>query len=95
MDLTKYAGKTLKKVVYQITNYQRQDTIVHATLLIYHDKVIGGDISSAQLDGFMYGFIGETSQETSQSSDPMKASDIEEASQQPKREISTAAYPID
>ena len=43
----------------------------------------------------MYGFIGETSQETSQSSDPMKASDIEEASQQPKREISTAAYPID
>ena len=95
MDLTKYTGKTVKKVVYQITNYQRQDTIVYATLLIYHDKVIGGDISSAQLDGFMYGFIGETSQETSQSSDPMKASDIEEASQQPKREISTAAYPID
>ncbi|MFR1214707.1 MAG: DUF4830 domain-containing protein [Acutalibacteraceae bacterium] len=33
--------KNSEKVVYQITNYQRQDTIVHATLLIYHDKVIG------------------------------------------------------
>ena len=95
MDLTKYAGKTVKKVVYQITNYQRQDTIVHATLLIYHDKVIGGDISSAELDGFMYGFMGEGSQETNQLSGSMIASEIEEASQQSKGEIPTTAYPTD
>ena len=85
----------LKKVVYQITNYQRQDTIVHATLLIYHDKVIGGDISSAELDGFMYGFMGEGSQETNQLSGSMIASEIEEASQQSKGEIPTTAYPTD
>ena len=95
MDLTIYAGKTVKKVVYQITNYQRQDTIVHATLLIYHDKVIGGDISSAELDGFMYGFMGEGSQETNQLSGSMIASEIEEASQQSKGEIPTTAYPTD
>lgn len=95
MDLTKYAGKTVKKVVYQITNYQRQDTIVHATLLIYHDKVIGGDISSAELDGFMYGFMGEGSKETNQLSGSMVASEIEEASQQSKGEIPTTAYPTD
>ena len=95
MDLTKYAGKTVKKVVYQITNYQRQDTIVHATLLIYHDKVIGGDISSAELDGFMYGFMGEGSQETNQLSGSMVASEIEEAFQQSKGEIPTTAYPTD
>ena len=95
MDLTKYAGKSVKKVVYQITNYQRQDTIVHATLLIYHDKVIGGDISSAELDGFMYGFMGEGSQETNQLSGSMIASEIEEASQQSKGEIPTTAYPTD
>ena len=95
MDLTKYAGKTVKKVVYQITNYQRQDTIVHATLLIYHDKVIGGDISSAELDGFMYGFMGEGSLETNQLSGSMVASEIEEASQQSKGEIPTTAYPTD
>lgn len=95
MDLTKYEGKTVKKVVYQITNYQRQDTIVHATLLIYHDKVIGGDISSAELDGFMYGFMGEGSQETNQLSGSMIASEIEEASQQSKGEIPTTAYPTD
>ena len=95
MDLTKYAGKTVKKVVYQITNYQRKDTIVHATLLIYHDKVIGGDISSAELDGFMYGFMGEGSQETNQLSGSMIASEIEEASQQSKGEIPTTAYPTD
>ena len=95
MDLTKYAGKTVKKVVYQITNYQRQDTIVHATLLIDHDKVIGGDISSAELDGFMYGFMGEGSLETNQLSGSMVASEIEEASQQSKGEIPTTAYPTD
>ena len=95
MDLTKYAGKTVKKVVYQITNYQRQYTIVHATLLIYHDKVIGGDISSAELDGFMYGFMGEGSQETNQLSGSMVASEIEEALQQSKGEIPTTAYPTD
>ena len=95
MDLTKYAGKTVKKVVYQITNYQRQDTIVHATLLIYHNKVIGGDISSAQLDGFMYGFMGEGSEETGQSSSSMATSDIQEAEQQSEGEISAAAFPTD
>ena len=95
MDLTKYAGKTVKKVVYQMTNYPRPATLVHATLLIYHDKVIGGDISSAELDGFMYGFMGEGSQETNQLSGSMVASEIEEASQQSKGEIPTTAYPTD
>ena len=55
---------------------------MHATLLIYHDKVIGGDISSAELDGFMYGFMGEGSQETNQLSGSMVASEIEVASKQ-------------
>ena len=82
-------------MVYQITNYRRQDTIVHATLLIYHDKVIGGDISSAELDGFMYGFMGEDSKETNPLSGSMVASEIEEASQQSKGEIPTTAYPTD
>ena len=97
MDLTKYAGKTVKKVVYQITNYQRQDTIVHATLLIYHDKVIGGDISSAELDGFMYGFMGEgsTGDQSIIRCSMTIASEIEEASQQSKGEIPITAYPTD
>ena len=32
---------------------------IHATLLIYDGQVIGGDICSTQLDGFMHGFVKE------------------------------------
>lgn len=59
LDLKKYAGKTCKRWVYQVTNYPRDDQQVLATLLIYDGNVIAGDISSANLDGFMAGFLGE------------------------------------
>ena len=35
-------------------NYPTDDE-VSAHLYVYNDKVIGGDISSAALDGFMHG----------------------------------------
>lgn len=96
MDLTKYCGKTVKKVVYQITNYSRQDTIVYGTLLIYDSKVIGGDISSAELDGFMYGFMGEQENVMgSQTNSSTIASVVEEAMAQSRGEIPTNAYPTD
>lgn len=58
LDLTNYAGKTCKRWVYQILNYPREGD-VRATLLIYDGRVIGGDVSSASLNGFMAGFMGE------------------------------------
>nr|WP_319489412.1 DUF4830 domain-containing protein [uncultured Caproiciproducens sp.] len=58
LDLTPYAGKTCKQWVYTVTNYP-QATDVRATILVYDNRVIGGDLSTVQLDGFMTGFAGE------------------------------------
>ncbi len=94
LDLEAYAGKTVKKVVYRVTNYQRQDTVVHATLLIYRDRVIGGDISSAELDGFMYGFAGAEAEENGAAPDAA-SSGIQETVQQPRQALSAEVYPTD
>lgn len=60
LDLSRYAGKTCKRWTYEVTNYPEQPEGVHANLLIIDGKVIGGDISSTQLNGFMHGFINPT-----------------------------------
>lgn len=59
LDLTPYAGKTCKRWVYQVLNYPRDGERILATLLVYDGRIIGGDISSSSLDGFMAGFLGE------------------------------------
>lgn len=58
LDLTPYAGKTCKQWVYLVTNYP-QTPEVRGTILVYGNRVIGGDLSTAALDGFMTGFRGE------------------------------------
>lgn len=54
-DLEKYKGKRVKRWTYQVTNYPDNPDVV-ANLLIYNDEVIGGDVCSVALDGFMHGF---------------------------------------
>ncbi len=54
-DLTKYAGKQATLYCYRVLNYPTDDD-VFANILVYEGKVIGGDISSVALDGFMHGF---------------------------------------
>ena len=46
-DLTKYAGRRIKRYTYDVTNYPDSDTDVHAVLLIYKGKVIGGQLQAA------------------------------------------------
>lgn len=53
-DLTKYAGKTVTIVTAPITNYSQTEENVFATLIIYRSTVIGGDIHSAEMNGFMH-----------------------------------------
>ena len=55
-DLSKYSGCRVKNYCYELKNYQGYDKIVYANLLIYEGKIIGGDISAAELDGFMHSF---------------------------------------
>ena len=54
-DLTKYCGKRVKRYAYTITNYPTGETGVQAGLLIYKNTVIGGEVLSSQLDGFIHG----------------------------------------
>lgn len=56
LDLEKYKGKEVESYVYRVNN---ADTQAYATLLIYKNRVIGGDITAASPDGFSYGFSGK------------------------------------
>lgn len=59
LNLLDYAGKECSRVTYTVTNYPDKQQKVNANLLIYNGSVIGGDISSAELGGFMHGFVLE------------------------------------
>ena len=54
-DLCRYSGKTLKRYVYEVENYPDTTDSYFATLLVYQDQVVGGDVSSAALGGLMQG----------------------------------------
>ena len=55
LDLKKYSGKSVKRYTYTVKNYGDEATVL-ANLLIYKDRVIGGDVSSAVPNGFSHGF---------------------------------------
>ena len=54
-DLTKYAGKRVKRYTYEVTNYPTGETGVQLNLLIHKNTVVGGEVLSPQLDGFLHG----------------------------------------
>lgn len=55
-DLTQYAGKKVMRYVYLIKNYPGATDPVYATLLIYKDQIIGGDITDTSAKGVIHGF---------------------------------------
>ena len=54
-DLQKYAGKRVKRYTYEIFNYPTGETGVQANLLICKNTVVGGEVLSPRLDGFLHG----------------------------------------
>ena len=54
-DLKKYSGCTVKKWTYKVTDYPGYENseAIQLTLLVYKGKIIGGDICSTEIDGFM------------------------------------------
>ncbi len=56
LDLGKYKKKKLTRYTYQVTNYGDYKGKVLANVLIYRGKVVGGDICSADPEGFLQGF---------------------------------------
>ena len=51
-DLTKYAGKRIKRYTFEVQNYPTGITGVSAHLLMYKNTVIGGEIMG---DSFLHG----------------------------------------
>lgn len=55
-DLSKFAGKKVMRYVYKINNYPGATEPVHATLLIYKNEIIGGDVTDSAANGQIRGF---------------------------------------
>lgn len=55
-DLSPYAGKTVMRYVYQITNYPGSSDPVYGTLLVHKNQIIGGDITDTSPQGKIHGF---------------------------------------
>lgn len=53
-DLARYRGKRVKRYTYQLTNYPSQDEPVQIALLLYKNRVVGGQIQSAS-GSFLHG----------------------------------------
>ena len=54
-DLSIYAGETCSVYTYRVTNYAGTSDTVLAQLIVYRNRVIGGDIHATAMDGFMHG----------------------------------------
>ncbi len=59
LDLQNYAGKEVRKVVFALKNYKGAQGKVLATLFVYRERIVGGDISSADPGGFVAPLEGE------------------------------------
>lgn len=59
LDLSYYKGKECQRRSYKILNYGTDEEVL-ANILVYNGIVIGGDVCSVALDGFMTTFDSQT-----------------------------------
>ena len=58
LNLEKYKGKKVKMYIYKVNNAEED---AYASILVYKNRVIGGDITAAMSGGSMYSFSGKES----------------------------------
>lgn len=58
LDLSKYRGKEVTRYTFRITNYPDYNGEVMANVIVYKNRVIGGDICTSDVTGFICGFGG-------------------------------------
>ena len=58
LDLSKYKKKKMTRYTFVVSNYDGYDGKVYANVLVYRNKVVAGDICSAEItgDAFVHGF---------------------------------------
>lgn len=65
LDLSRYAKKKVTRYTYEVINYpelqpegaERFEGAVYANLLVYRNRIIGADLSSADPTGFVEGIV--------------------------------------
>ena len=60
LNLSPYKRKTVTRYTYTVTNYEGYNGKVYANVLVYKNRVIGGDVCSADTSGFIHGFEKES-----------------------------------
>ena len=56
LDLSKYRGKEVTRYTFKVTNYPDYKGTVTANVIVYKNRVIGGDVCSSDVTGFIHGF---------------------------------------
>lgn len=53
LDLSRYRKKKVTRYTYEVTNYEGYEGKVYANLIVYRNRIIAGDVSSADPLGFV------------------------------------------
>ena len=56
LNLSKFKNKEVTRYTFTVTNYEGYEGTVWANVLVYRNRVIGGDLCSADVTGFVHGF---------------------------------------
>ena len=56
LNLARYKNKDVTRYTFAVANYVGYEGTVYANVLVYRNRVIGGDLCSADLAGFVHGF---------------------------------------
>ena len=90
-DLTQYAGQTVMRYVYKVTNYPGATDPVYATLLVHKDAVIGGDITDTSAKGRIHGFrMPQSVKEPTESTQPSQDATTDTDATTPTQQETTA-----
>ncbi len=56
-DLDDFRGKNVTVYTYEVYNYEDKPENIIANLMVYENKLIGGDVSCTELGGFIQGLM--------------------------------------
>lgn len=59
-DLSVYRKKTVMRYTYEVENFEGYDGTVYVNLIVYKNRVIGADIASLDVSGFICGLTGRS-----------------------------------
>lgn len=59
LDLSRYKRKDVMRYTYQLDSYPDYQGVVYANILVYKNRIIGGDICSADVNGFVTSLKGD------------------------------------